>query len=90
MSTYYANCHSPDNSDPDRRIQGLGGTWGWLPIDTIIFMIDMQGHVFYTNPPYGSGQQIIAVNHPTSGRRYLKTVADGIVPNNILALPRCG
>jgi hypothetical protein len=90
MATYYANCHTPDNLDLDRRIQGLGGAgWGWLTIDTIITMIDYQGHTFYTQPPYGSGQLIITATHPRSGRRYLKTVADGVEPNNILSLPRC-
>jgi hypothetical protein len=89
MSVYYATCHTPDNNDPDRRIQGLGGpVMGWLNVDTIILLID-QGHTFYTQPPHGSGQQIITAIHPVSHRRYIKTVSDGIVPNNILALPRC-
>ena len=89
MYTYYATCHTPDNNDTDRRIQGLGGpVMGWLNVDTIILMID-QGHHFYTQPPYGSGQLIVTAVHPRSGRRYIKTVADGVEPNNILALPRC-
>jgi len=90
MTAFSLHCHIPDNADLDRRIQGLGSPiWGKLGIDSIINMIDHQGHTFHTVPPYGQGQQIIAVNHPVSGRRYLKTVADGVVPNNILALPRC-
>lgn len=89
MSTYYATCHTPDNLDADRRIQGLGGPiMGRLNIDTIIMMID-QGHAFYTQPAFGSGQLIITATHPVSGRRYIKTVSDGIAPNNILSLPRC-
>jgi hypothetical protein len=86
--TYYATCHTPDNFDLDRRIQGLGGAGWWWNIDTIITMID-QGHVFYTSPPNGVGRKIIVAVHPTSRRRYLKTEADGFVPNNILALPLC-
>lgn len=90
MTTFHATCHTPDNADADRRIQGLGSpVWGNLTIDTIIYMIDVQRHEFYTQPPYAQGQRIITANHPVSGRRYLKTVADGVVPNNILALPRC-
>ncbi len=89
MYTYYATCHTPDNIDLDRRIQGLGGpVMGWLAIDVIIDMIN-QGHKFYTRPPYGTGQLIIVATHPRTGRRYLKTVADGVEPNNILSLPRC-
>lgn len=89
MSTYYATCHTPDNNDIDRRIQGLGGpVMGWLNVDTIILMID-QGHTFYTAPPYGTGQLIVTATHPRTGRRYIKTVNDGVEPNNILSLPRC-
>lgn len=61
---------------------------GRLNIDTILMMID-QGHVFYTRPTYGAGQRIIAAVRAGTGRRYLKTIADGIEPNNILVLPRC-
>lgn len=89
MTTFYATCHKPDNFDLDRRIQGLGGNWGYTAIDTIIYMIDVLGHTFYTRPPFGNGQLIITAVHPQSRRKYLKTVADGIAPNNILALPRC-
>jgi hypothetical protein len=86
--TYYATCHTPDNSDTDRRIQGLGGSYGWYDIDTIIRMID-SGSEFYTDPPTGVRRKIIVEVHPTTRRRYLKTEADGIVPNNILSLPLC-
>jgi hypothetical protein len=86
MSTYYATCHTPDNHDADRRIQGLGGGGWWYNIDTIITAID-NGHVFYTSPPSGAGQLIITAVR--NGRRYLKTVADYLEPNNILSLPRC-
>lgn len=89
MSTYYATCHTPDNYDADRRIQGLGGpVMGRLNVDTIILMIN-QGHTFYTSPPTGNGQRIVTAIHPVSGRHYIKTMADGVVPNNILALPKC-
>lgn len=88
MATYYATCHTPDNFDADRRIQGLGGAGWWYTIDQIITMLD-QGHLFYTRPQFALDQQIITAIHPTSRRRYIKTVADGLVPNNILSLPHC-
>lgn len=89
MTTFYANCHTPDNYDQDRRIQGLGGSFGWLDIDTIIYMIDVQYHTFYTQPAFGTGQKIVTAIHPRSLRKYLKTIADGVEPNNILSLPHC-
>ena len=88
MTTYYANCHTPDNADTDRRIQGLGGTFGWLAIDQIINMIN-NGDIFYTAPASSVGRRIIVAQHPTTYRLYLKTDADGVEPNNILALPTC-
>ena len=89
MYTYFVTCHTPDNFDLDRRIQGLGGpVMGWLSIDAVINMID-QGHNFYTQPTYGNGQLIVTAVHPRNGRRYLKTVADDAEPNNILSLPPC-
>lgn len=89
MATYYATCHTPDNFDADRRIQGLGGSYWYFPIDQIIRMIDWEGHQFYTKPAFGQGQRIITDTHPVSRRRYLRTVSDGVAPNNILSLPRC-
>jgi hypothetical protein len=89
MTTFHATCHTPDNLDLDRRIQGLGSpVWGKLTIDSVISLID-QGNQFYTAPPNGQGQLIVTAIHPVSLRRYIKTVADGVTPNNILALPRC-
>lgn len=86
MAIYYATCHTPDNNDFDRRIQGLGGSGWWDTIDNIIRAID-NGHLFYTAPPYGQGQKIITAAR--NGRRYLKTENDGAEPNNILSLPHC-
>lgn len=86
---YYATCHTPDNNDYDRRIQGLGGHTWRFNIDRIIYMIDIQGYTFRTSPPSGAGQEIITATHPRSNRRYLRTVSDGVEPNNILSLPRC-
>ena len=87
MAIYYATCHTPDNNDSDRRIQGLGGSFGWFTIDAIIHMIDV-GHVFYTHPPIGISKKIITRTH-ANGRRYLTTEGDGFPPNNILNLPIC-
>ena len=88
MAIYYATCHTPDNGDTDRRIQGLGGAFGWLGTDRIIEMINY-GHNFFTSPVSGVGRKIIVAQHPSTRRYYLKTEADGVEPNNILALPPC-
>lgn len=90
MTTYRVDCHTPDNSDQDRRLQGLGGIlpsrW-YFGIDTIIHMID-QGHVFYVME---GGQVVLVVvaTHPVSRRRYLRTQSDSYPHNNLLNLPHC-
>jgi len=90
MTTFRADCHSPDNYDTDRRIQGLGGTspfnW-WYGIDTIISMIG-KGDIFYTMVR-GEVALIVVRQHPVSRRNYLTTVADSFPSNNLLNLPRC-
>ena len=93
MSTFFVTCHTPDNLDRDRRIQGLGGTqngytW-WKTIDDIIDRIDRLNEVFFTAPAFGDGAKVITAVHPTSRRKYLKTVRDGLEPNNLLSLPNC-
>lgn len=90
MTTYRVECHSPDNFDQDRRIQGLGGTtpspW-WFGIDTIIQMIG-NGHIFYVMVR-GEVVLVVVKTHPVSGRQYLTTQPDGFPPNNLLNLPHC-
>ena len=88
---YQVNCHKPDNADTDRRIQGLGGPagGGWYrTIDTLIGLIE-SGDKFWTTTPKGESVWIVVERHPKSGRKYLKTEPDGVVPNNLLALPVC-
>ncbi|WP_374406271.1 DUF3892 domain-containing protein [Pelagerythrobacter sp.] len=88
MATFYATCFTPDNQDTDRRIQGLGGVGWWYSIDTIIAYI-AAGDIFYTLNPAGQQQQIVVDTHPTSRRRYLRTIYDSYPHNNILNLPQC-
>jgi hypothetical protein len=78
--------------DPDRRIRTVGGVhpdgrrWE-LTLDQAIAEIDA-GEAFYVERPAGDR---VAVEVATSarGHRYVKTVADGDAPNNLLALPEC-
>lgn len=65
-----------------------GNPW-WHSIDVIIHLIDNQRETFFTQPPTGIGDLVVTRIHPSSGRKYLKTLGDGIAPNNLLALPRC-
>lgn len=87
---YQVTCITPDGSDSDQRIDAIGGTsgGGWkLLIDDAIAKIDGGTHEFWTNVDGRSADVIVAKR--SNGRKYLKTTADGVEPNNLLKLPRC-
>lgn len=94
MADYFVYCHTPDNYDLDRRIQGLGsygpgGTPYWHAIDEIIAMIRL-GDRFFINVQGVQTLVVVRQHHGPYGRDYLTTIADGFPPNNILRLPVCG
>lgn len=90
IPAYQVTCHTPDNADADRRIQGLGGpgNGGWYQdIDTLIANIEARVYRLWTTDQAGDDVWVIVAER--RGRKYLKTTSDGIEPNNLLALPRC-
>ena len=92
LPTHQVTCHKPDNADPDRRIQGLGGPGGsgwYLDIDTLITAIENKQYLLWSVDPKTKTSVWVEVHKRPNGRKYLKTQADGIEPNNLLALPHC-
>ncbi|ADV10652.1 DUF3892 domain-containing protein [Mesorhizobium ciceri] len=90
-TTHQVTCHTPDNNDADRRIQGLGGPdgGGWYqPLDYLIAGIESGAYKLWTVSPDGKSVWIVVAQRP-NGRKYLKTDPDGVEPNNLLALRRC-
>ena len=89
-------CIVPDGTDSDQRIDKIGGNSGaaigngaWsLLIDDAIAGIESGKWSFWTQ---GGGRvaKVVVAQRPNR-RKYLKTDADGVEPNNLLALPRCG
>jgi hypothetical protein len=75
---------------PQTRIYALGGvgaggsTWR-MTVEQVIAAIE-RGERFYVENPVGDPVEII-VSRTSEGREYLRTVADGDEPNNLLALP---
>jgi hypothetical protein len=76
--------------DPHLRISHVGGTHSgtrWkLTEDEVIAGIKQGKWSFFVNVGGRSVAVIIATHN---GHEYLKTVADGLHPNNLLALPEC-
>ena len=77
--------------DSHERIHGVGGvnpngTNWYLPLDNAIAGIESGKWKFFTSVAGRSVWVVIAVHN---GHKYLKTEADGIHPNNLLALRNC-
>jgi hypothetical protein len=78
--------------DPHDRINHVGGLnadqtrWKLTETDAIAG-IDEGKWSFYVVNPRGGVVEVIVVTR--LGHRYLKTVADGDQPDNLLALPEC-
>ena len=85
-TTLHVTCIVPDQADPDRRIDAIGGDGFQYRLDDAIRKIELGTHAFWTTQNGRSVWIVVAVRN---GRKYLKTEADGIEPNNLLALARC-
>lgn len=75
-----------------RRITHIGGldadnTRWKLAVHEAIERIEVEGQRFFVEEA-GQRADVIVATTP-AGRRYLKTVADGDAPNNLLSLPDC-
>lgn len=85
--------HRPDDSDTDRRIEGLGGpdsTSGNLwyrDIDVLIEGIETKAYSLWTTDQEGNSVWVVVDER--NKRKFLRTTSDGIIPNNLLALPHC-
>jgi len=78
-------CIIPDSQDRDGRIDGVGGP-GWTKDeDTVIAEIE-NGATYYVEV---DGRRVGVEVAEHDGRKFLKTEADGFVPNNLLSLPAC-
>ena len=78
-------------NDPHQRISNIGGLnsdgkrWN-LTLDDAIAGIEANKWEFWTK---GGGKTVNVVIALHNGNKYLKTVADGVHPDNLLALPDC-
>ena len=89
-TTHQITCIIPDGSDPDRRIDSVGGydASAWtLKLDDAIAGIEDGRWRFWTVDANRNSTWVVIARR--NGKKYLKTEADGVEPNNLLALPRC-
>jgi hypothetical protein len=75
-----------DHYDPHERIRRIGGSDWRLDEAAAIDRVKGDFNAYYVETPEGTAYLIVRQHQ---GREYLTTEADGIVPNNLLALPEC-
>jgi hypothetical protein len=79
-----------DHGDPHERIKNIGGVSNgkrWiLSEDKAISGIVSGDWEFFVSV---GGRQVDVIIAAHGSRKYLKTVADGYAPNNLLNLPEC-
>jgi len=80
-----------DRYNPHERIENIGGknadgTRWKLSEDDAIAGIESGKWAFYVNV---GGNAVAVIVATRLGHKYLKTVADGDQPNNLLSLPEC-
>ena len=79
----------PDRFSSHEHITHLGGNnWYWTRED-VIASIDGRTNTFHVIDAQGNRSEVGVVN-PGNGRaRYVRTYADGVWNDNLLALPEC-
>ena len=80
-----------DGTDPHERIHGIGGlnpdgTRWYLGEPEAIAGIEAGKWRFFVSV---GGRSVWVVIATHLGKKYLKTEADGLQPNNLLSLPEC-
>jgi hypothetical protein len=79
-------CIVPDGSDPDGRIDEVGGA-GWTKDeDTVIREIENEGREYFVDV---DGARVDVVVSERDGHKYLRTDPDKTARNNLLSLPEC-
>jgi hypothetical protein len=81
----------PNPNSPHEHITELGNpraAWKW-PREQVIASIDAKTNTFYTTDPRTGKRANIGVVRPTGGPAYVRTHADGLWNDNLLAMDQC-
>jgi hypothetical protein len=87
MARLQVTCiNKTDRYNPHERIRNIGGPGFKYSESDVIGFIENHVHTFYVHVGNNTVDVIIATH---LGRKYLKTVPDGVQPDNLLSLPEC-
>lgn len=83
-------CIIPDGPDNDRRIDSIGGieAGGWTMLEDDAIRGLRNGSFTLWTKGGGKVAEVVP-REKTPGRWHLQTLADGVLSNNLLHLPRC-
>ena len=79
-------CIIRDGSDPDRRIDSVGGSDWTKPENVVIEEIDNRTESYFVDV---NGNHVEVEVAEREGVKYLRTDADQTTENNLLSLPDC-
>jgi len=80
-------CIVPDSSaTPNRRIDAVGGPGGWRKDEDQVIDEIEAGAEYFVEVEEEKAKVVVESNGTL---KFLKTEADGFVPNNLMALPTC-
>ena len=94
MSDVRVECITkPNRETKHEHITHLGGTggggWRWAR-EQVIASIEQRTNTFFVLDPVSKKRSEVGIVKPTDGRApFLRTHADGIWNDNLLALPQC-
>jgi hypothetical protein len=75
-----------DHFDPHERISHIGGSDWKLDEAAAIDRVKVDLNAYYVETSEGTAYLIVRRH---DGRDYLTTEPDGLIPDNLLALPEC-
>ena len=77
---------APPSHAIDIFITHIGGSWGKISEDEAIYEIESWRNTYYANI---NGQRADIQVVKGINRKFLKTLIDHYIPNNLLSLPSC-
>lgn len=86
MATRIECINKQPREDPHKRIESIGGEGWTMSVADAIEGIESGKLSFFVHTRERTTDVIVGEH---DGHKYLKTVADGYVPDNLLSLPEC-